>query len=80
MQTIPLWPTLMYDFQWADHARHRDALREVCYDLERSKRTSGVAPDAKGGLYESEFNFVEIDNPAVVEFSHFVKNSFFQAA
>ena len=80
MQTIPLWPVLLYDFQWAEHNQYRDELKKVCYDLEAKKHVSNVAPDAKRGLYESGFDFVATDNPAVLAFSHWVKGCFFQAA
>jgi len=80
MQTLPLWPVLMYDFQWAEHDRYRSDLLKVCYEQQAANRTSGVAPDAKRGLYESGFDFITIPDPAVEVFSHWVKNCFFQAA
>ena len=80
MQTIPLWPVLLYDFQWAEHNQYQDELKKVCYDLEAKKHVSNVAPDAKRGLYESGFDFVVTDNTAVLAFSHWVKGCFFQAA
>lgn len=80
MQTLPLWPVLMYDFHWAEHDKHQQALAHVCYDLEAKKHVSKVAADAKRGLYESDFDFVTTDSPAVLAFSHWVKGCFFQAA
>jgi uncharacterized protein (TIGR02466 family) len=80
MQTLPLWPVMMYDFQWADHDQYRKELAAVCYDLEAKKHVSNVAPDAKRGLYESGFDFVTTESPAVLAFSHWVKGCFFQAA
>ena len=80
MQTLPLWPVMMYDFQWAEHDQYRRELADVCYDLEAKKHVSNVAPDAKRGLYESGFDFVTTQSPAVLAFSHWVKGCFFQAA
>ena len=73
LNPIPLWPILMYDFQWDNHGQHRDELARVCYDLEAKKHVSNVAPDAKRGLYESGFDFVSTDSPAVLAFSHWAK-------
>lgn len=80
LNPIPLWPILMYDFQWEDHDQHRDELAQVCYDLEAKKHVSNVAPDAKRGLYESGFDFVTTDSPAVLAFSHWAKQCMFRAA
>ena len=80
MQSIPLWPVKMYDFQWPEHNIYKQELIRVCDDLEASKKASGVAPGAKSNLYESGFDFCKIDNPAVLAMSHFMKNSLFQAA
>ena len=80
MQTLPLWPVMMYDFQWAEHDQYRQGLADVCYELEDKKHVSSVAPDAKRGLYESGFDFVTTQSPAVLAFSHWVKGCFFQAA
>jgi uncharacterized protein (TIGR02466 family) len=71
---------MMYDFQWAEHDQYRRELADVCYDLEAKKHVSNVAPDAKRGLYESGFDFVTTQSPAVLAFSHWVKGCFFQAA
>lgn len=71
---------MFYDFQWAEHHRHRQALIDVCYDLEKKKSISGVAPDAKYGLYESGFDFVTVPDPAVTSFANFAKDCFFKAA
>ena len=71
---------MMYDFQWAEHDQYRRELADVCYDLETKKHVSNVAPDAKRGLYESGFDFVTTESPAVLAFSHWVKGCFFQAA
>jgi uncharacterized protein (TIGR02466 family) len=80
MQTIPLWPTLFYNFQWNQHDQHFEALQKVCYDLEQKQHISTTATTAKQGLYESAFDFVTQDNASVLEFSHWVKSCFFQAA
>lgn len=80
MQPMILWPVVMYDFQWPEHDTYVDALREVCYQQEAKKNISGVAPNAKGGLYESGFDFCKINNPAVLAFTNWAKYCFFQAA
>lgn len=80
MQTIPLWPVTIYDFQWADHNQYQKRLREICYELEQQKNVSNVAPNAKHGLYESGFDFITFDDPAVLALSHYLKDCFFKAA
>jgi uncharacterized protein (TIGR02466 family) len=80
MQTLPLWPVMFYDFQWKDHRVHRQQLVDICLDLEKRQETSGVAPGAKRGLYESKFDFVTIPDPAVESFANFAKDCFFKAA
>lgn len=80
MQPIQLWPVLFYDFQWEDHAMHADRLRAVCYDLEQRKQTSGVAVDAKGGLYESDFDFLKQADASVQALANWINQCFFRAA
>lgn len=80
MQSLQLWSVPFYEFYWEQHDDFSAQLKQLCYDLEKQGQTSGVAPGAKGGLYESAFNFVEYDDPAVLTFSHWVKHCFFQAA
>lgn len=80
MQSLQLWSVPFYEFHWEQHDDFEDDLKRVCYELEKQGITSGVAPGAKGGLYESPFNFVKHENPAVLAFSHWVKGCFFQAA
>jgi uncharacterized protein (TIGR02466 family) len=52
----------------------------VCYELEKSNDRSGVAPDAKRGLYESGFNFLNYDDPAVRALAEWMKSCLFRAA
>lgn len=80
MEQMLIWSVPIYEFHWEQHDDYADALKRVCYDLERQGDISGVAPGAKGGLYESTFNFVTYDDPAVLTFSHWIKHCFFQAA
>lgn len=80
MQTYQLWAAMFYDFQWSEHDLHRDRLKEVCQEQEAAKITSGVATDAKRGLYESGFDFCKIPDPSVEAFSHWVKDCMFKAA
>ena len=80
MQPLPLWPTMFYDFDWPEHHRYVDDIKRVCYDLESKRDVSGVAPDAKRGLYESGFNLLNYDDPAVRALADWMKKSIFQAA
>ena len=70
----------VYDFDWSDHAQHKEALKQVCRDCEARGETSGVSPDAKRGLYESDFNFAEIDNDSVRAWINWAKRCVFDAA
>lgn len=80
MQAIPLWPVMLYDFQWEDHARYQDRLKQICKEQEQKKDTSGIAPSAKRDLYESSFDFCKIQDPAVEALSHWIKDCMFRAA
>lgn len=80
MQPLPVWPTMFYDFDWPHHQQHVAGIKRVCYQLEKEKNISGVAPDAKRGLYESGFNFLNYDDPDVRALADWMKKSIFQAA
>lgn len=80
MTPFYVWPVKMYDFRWSEHQKYQDDLKRICDDLEQQRQTSGVATGIKYGLYESDFNFCEIDDPAVLALSHFLKQCLFQAA
>jgi len=80
MQPMPLWPTMFYNFDWSDHKKHAQELKTVCQDLEKQNYVSNIAPDAKRGLYESGFDFVEYPSPAVRAWADWVKNCMFQAS
>lgn len=80
MQPMPLWPTMFYNFDWADHKTHAQELKAVCQDLEQRNYVSNVAPNAKKGLYESGFKFVEYNSPAVLAWSDWVKDCMFKAS
>ena len=77
---MPLWPVMMYDFQWAEHQRYQDDLRRVCRELEQQNRISGVSQDAKRGLYESTFDFCDHDDAAVKIWTDWCKQCVLQAA
>ena len=70
----------MYDFQWAQHEKYKQQLKQVCQDLESKNSQSNVAPSAKRGLYESGFDFVTIPDPAVEALSHWIKDCLFKSA
>ena len=80
MQPINVWPVIMYDFQWAQHQKYKQQLKQVCQDLESKNSQSNVAPSAKRGLYESGFDFVTIPDPAVEALSHWIKDCLFKSA
>lgn len=80
MQPISLWPVWFYDFQWEAHDQHTDRLREVCYQQEQARNVSTIATNAKGGLYESGFNFLELDDPAVAALARWMREGFESAA
>lgn len=80
MTPMPVWPVMMYDFQWPEHQRYQADLKQICRDLEQANSHSGVAPDAKRGLYESRFDFCEQDDPAVTAWTAWCKQCVFEAA
>ena len=80
MQTLPLWPVMMYDFQWAKHETYKEELKQVCRDLETTNSVSNVAPNAKHGLYESGFDFFKTPSPVVEELGHWIKDCLFKSA
>jgi uncharacterized protein (TIGR02466 family) len=71
---------MFYDFDWPEHDRYAADIRRVCYELEKKNDRSGIAPDAKRGLYESGFNFLNYDDPAVRAMAEWMKSCLFQAA
>ena len=77
---MPVWPVMMYDFQWSEHQRYQADLKQICRDLEQANSHSGVAPDAKRGLYESRFDFCEQEDPAVAAWTAWCKQCVFEAA
>jgi uncharacterized protein (TIGR02466 family) len=80
MHPIPQWPVMMYYYAWPEHSRYQDDLRQVCRDLEQRQHHSGVSPEAKQGLYESGFDFVQQDSDAVKSWSAWAKDCVFQSA
>lgn len=80
MQAIPIWPTTLFYFQWAEHQTHAESIKQVCRTLEQQKQFSAVSSNIKHNLYESSFNFVETDNDSVEAWSHWVKDCIFKSA
>lgn len=80
MQTYNLWPVPFYDFRWNEHLDHKTRLKQICDEQSSLHRQSNVSPDAKRDLYESPFDFLEIDDPSVLALSHYIKECFFKAA
>ena len=79
MQPISLWPVWFYDFQWEDHDQHTEQLREICYQREHDRNFSDIAVNAKGGLYESGFDFLEHDHDSVRALRAWIRDSFYSA-
>lgn len=80
MQPLPVWPVMFYDFDWPEHSKHVADIKRICYDLEKKNNVSGVATDAKRGLYESGFDLLNYDDPAMRAFADWVKMCMFKAA
>lgn len=80
MQSIPIWPVSMFYFLWNDHDAHVENLKNICVEQQRQKITSQVSTEIKHNLYESSFDFVNIANPSVEAWSHWVKDCIFQAS
>ena len=68
-----------FGFEWDEHEKHQHRLKEICHILEEKKSSSGVAPNAKT-VYESAFNFLNIDDPSVQALAGFINKSIWQAA
>ena len=80
MNIVPSWTVPMYHFDaWSEHPKYQSDLEQICYDLKRQNNQSGVAPRAKS-LYESDFDFFNIDKPAVKALLEYVRNCTFEAA
>jgi uncharacterized protein (TIGR02466 family) len=80
MTPMPVWPVMMYDFQWPEHEQYQQDLKQLCRDLEQANSHSGVAPDAKRGLYESRFDFCDQEHAAVKAWTAWCKQCVFEAA
>ena len=70
----------MYHFEWDQFADHQENLLDVCYNLQHSNNTSGVAVGAKRGLYESDFNFFRVAHESVTTLLEWCRASVFEAA
>lgn len=79
MQPIALWPVMFYDFQWAEAETHQAQLVEHCYNLEKQRNVSNIAINAKGGLYESDFVFLDQPDASVQALKSFIQASFVDA-
>jgi uncharacterized protein (TIGR02466 family) len=69
-----LWATPIVEIANPDHARLKDGLVRVCYEMEKQAHTpieSGVAPTLKSRLYESKFDLFTREVPEVLEFRQF---------
>ena len=70
---------MFYSFEWPEHEKHAQELKQVCHDLESQSNISNISNAAKHNLYESAFNFVEYKSNAVEEWSTWAKNCLFKA-
>lgn len=80
MQTLMPWAVNLYCFQWEDHARYRQRLMEICDQLQVTNTSSGVAENIKHNLYESDFNFAENSDPAVISWVQWIRDCVFRSA
>lgn len=80
MKIVPSWSIPMYAFDpWEKAAEFQAELVTLCYKLQQQQQTSGVAPGIKN-LYESDFDFLKQDHPAVKELLEYCRTSVFEAA
>ena len=70
----------MFAFEpWEKAQQHHADLISICYQLREKNQTSGVATRAKN-LYESDFDFLKQDHPAVKDLLEHCRTSVFEAA
>lgn len=79
IQPLSIWTVNFYDCQWHDHARYQDDLKAVCRDMEKENKRSRVSQDAKKNLYESSFDFVKQEHPAVKSWLSWAEVQVFEA-
>jgi hypothetical protein len=70
----------MYQFSWDQHGEYHDNLISVCQTQQQQNRVSGVATSIKQGLYESDFDFFLIQEPAVQSLLNWSRTCVFEAA
>ena len=75
MQTINQWAVPFFYFKWDEQEFYKNALKTVCDEQQSKNSQSGVAPQVKSKLYESQFDFCTIKNPAVEKLTKFIQNS-----
>jgi uncharacterized protein (TIGR02466 family) len=80
MLSLPQWPTLFYSFEWPEHEKYAQELKQVCHDLESQSNISNISNAAKHNLYESAFNFLEHKNTAVEEWGRWAKDCIFKSS
>jgi len=80
MQTLTPWAINLYYFQWDDHSTHCCRLREICDQQQATGVSSGISENIKHNLYESRFDFAEIQDSAVESWCQWIKDCVFQAA
>ena len=81
MKVFPSFKIPMYNIEkWENHDKYQPELIDLCYRLQHQKQTSGVAPRAKHGLYESDFDLLARSEECIVELREHIRSSIFQAA
>jgi uncharacterized protein (TIGR02466 family) len=80
MKIIPTWSVPMYQFEWDKFADHQQQLIDKCYELQSNNSVSNVASNIKQGLYESDFDFFQSQDPSVQELLEWCRGSVFAAA
>lgn len=76
MNKILLSPTCIYEFQWDLYDTYKQDLIDYCYGLKAiSSDEIAVAPGAKKEMFESKFNFLSDNRPAVSALNDFFYKS-----
>ena len=73
-----LWPTFVFHYKYENYKQDKNQLVDTIYkEAEKQKRDvdSGVATHLKSNLKESDFNFLNIDNPAIHKLKKFFEQS-----
>lgn len=77
-QQHAFWTTYVMEVGNPDHARIRQPLKDLFHRLEDEAAdpiASGIAPEAKRGLFESRFDVLDLQRPAIRELRGFIEEA-----